>query len=38
LVMDILKHGSEVEVLQPSELRERVKRRIVAMQALYAGS
>jgi predicted DNA-binding transcriptional regulator YafY len=38
LVMDILKHGSEVEVLQPSELRERVKQRIVAMQALYAGS
>ena len=38
LVMDILKHGSEVEVLQPSELRERVKHRIVAMQALYAGS
>jgi len=38
LVMDILKHGSEVEVLQPSELRERVKQRIVAMQTLYAGS
>ena len=38
LVMDILKHGSEVEVLQPSELRERVKQRIVAMQALYAGN
>ncbi len=38
LVMDILKHGSEVEVLQPSELRERVKLCIVAMQALYAGN
>ena len=38
LVMDILKHGSEVEVLQPSELRERVKQRIISMQALYAGS
>jgi predicted DNA-binding transcriptional regulator YafY len=38
LVMDILKHGSEVEVLQPTELRERVKQRIVAMQALYAGN
>ena len=37
LVMDILKHGSEVEVLQPSELRERVRQRIVEMQALYAG-
>lgn len=38
LVMDILKYGSEVEVLQPSALRERVKQRIVAMQALYAGN
>ncbi len=38
LVMDILKHGAEVEVLEPSELRERVKQRIFAMQALYAGS
>ena len=38
LVMDILKHGSEVEVLQPSELRARVKQRIDAMQVLYATS
>jgi predicted DNA-binding transcriptional regulator YafY len=38
LVMDILKHGSEVEVLQPSELRERVRQRIEAMQDLYATS
>ncbi len=38
LVMDILKYGSEVEVLQPSELRERVRQRIVAMQDLYATS
>jgi len=37
LVMDILKHGAEVEVLEPHELRERVKQRIAAMQALYAG-
>ncbi len=36
LVMDILKHGAEVEVLEPAELRERVKQRIVGMQALYA--
>jgi predicted DNA-binding transcriptional regulator YafY len=33
--MDILKHGAEVEVLEPKELRERVKQRIDAMQALY---
>jgi len=38
LVMDILKHGAEVEVLEPSELRERVKQRIAGMQALYAGN
>ncbi|MDH3630080.1 MAG: YafY family transcriptional regulator [Gammaproteobacteria bacterium] len=38
LVMDILKHGSGVEVLQPSELRERVRQRIEAMQDLYATS
>ncbi len=38
LVMDILKHGSGVEVLQPSELRQRVEQRIEAMQALYATS
>ncbi|MDH3633856.1 MAG: YafY family transcriptional regulator [Gammaproteobacteria bacterium] len=36
LVMDILKHGAEVEVLAPPELKARVKQRIVAMQALYA--
>jgi len=38
LVMDILKHGSGVEVLQPPELRQRVEQRIEAMQALYATS
>ena len=38
LVMDILKHGAEVEVLEPRELRARVKQRIAAMQALYAGN
>lgn len=35
LVMDILKHGSDVEVLEPPELRQRVKTRIDAMQSLY---
>ena len=36
LIMDILKHAAEVEVLAPPELRLRVKQRIDAMQALYA--
>jgi predicted DNA-binding transcriptional regulator YafY len=36
LVMDILKHGAEVEVLEPAELREKVKKRIGAMRDLYA--
>ncbi|MCP4766900.1 MAG: WYL domain-containing protein [Gammaproteobacteria bacterium] len=36
LVMDILKYGDEVEVLEPSGLRERVQRRIEAMHLLYA--
>ena len=35
LIMDILKHGPEVEVLQPPELRRKVIDRIGAMQALY---
>ena len=38
LVMDILKHGAEVEVLEPLALRERVTQRIDAMQALYAAT
>ena len=36
LVMDILKHGAEVEVLEPKALREKVKTRIEAMRELYA--
>jgi len=36
LVMDILKYGDEVEVLEPPGLRQRVRRRIEAMHALYA--
>ena len=35
LIMDILKHGPEVEVLQPPELRRKVIDRIGAMQVLY---
>jgi predicted DNA-binding transcriptional regulator YafY len=35
LIMDILKHGPEVEVLQPADLRRKVVQRISAMQALY---
>ena len=36
LVMDILKHGPEVEVLEPPELRAKVAGRIEAMRELYA--
>ena len=36
LIMDILKHGAEVEVVEPRELRDRVKQRIDAMLELYA--
>jgi len=35
LIMDILKHGSEVEVLAPPDLRRKVIQRIRAMQGLY---
>jgi predicted DNA-binding transcriptional regulator YafY len=35
LVMDILKHGPEVEVLEPPQLREKVAARIDAMRELY---
>jgi predicted DNA-binding transcriptional regulator YafY len=35
LIMDILKHGLEVEVLAPPDLRRKVVDRIKAMQALY---
>ncbi|MDH5354199.1 MAG: YafY family transcriptional regulator [Gammaproteobacteria bacterium] len=36
LIMDVLKHGSEVEVLQPAGLRESLIERISAMQRLYS--
>lgn len=35
LVMDILKHGAEVEVLEPQTLRRRVRAAIADMAALY---
>jgi predicted DNA-binding transcriptional regulator YafY len=35
LIMDVLKFGAEVEVLEPTQLRERVKTRIDAMQSVY---
>ena len=35
LVMDVLRHGPEVEVLAPEALRETMKQTIAAMQARY---
>lgn len=37
LIMDVLKFGAEVEVLEPAQLRERVKNRIEKMQSVYQG-
>jgi predicted DNA-binding transcriptional regulator YafY len=36
LIMEILKYADDVEVLEPPELRARVRQRVAAMQALYA--
>ena len=38
LLMDVLRHGAEVEVLAPAPLREAMQRSIADMQARYAGS
>ncbi len=35
LLMDIFRHGAEVEVLQPDDLRARVVERIEAMRQIY---
>ena len=35
LEMDILRHGENVQVLEPADLRERVARRLGAARALY---
>jgi predicted DNA-binding transcriptional regulator YafY len=37
LVMDVLRHGAEVEVVSPPELRTEVQRRLRAALALYSG-
>ena len=37
LVMEILKYADDVEVLEPPELRRRVRERVSATQSLYAG-
>lgn len=36
LVMDVLKHGAEVEVVEPAELRERLAEVVRAMSSLYS--
>ena len=36
LIMEILKYADQVEVLEPRELRARVRQRIFATQAIYA--
>ena len=35
LVMDVLRHGADVEVLEPASLREALRERAVAVAALY---
>lgn len=37
LVMDILRHGAEVEVLEPPDLRESVRQHLNRMDKIYAG-
>jgi predicted DNA-binding transcriptional regulator YafY len=36
LIMDILKHGAQVEVLAPASLRERIRAELAQMNRLYA--
>ena len=38
LVMDVLRHGPEVEVLAPEALRETIRKTLAAMQARYEPS
>ena len=35
LIMDILKYGADVEVLEPVDLRDRVRDRVASMRAVY---
>jgi predicted DNA-binding transcriptional regulator YafY len=37
LVMDVLRHGENVEVVEPAELRKRVAERLAKAAAKYAG-
>jgi predicted DNA-binding transcriptional regulator YafY len=37
LIMEILKYADEVEVLGPPALRARIRKRVIATQALYSG-
>jgi predicted DNA-binding transcriptional regulator YafY len=34
-MMDILKHGADVEVLKPDSLRQKIQSLITQMSALY---
>lgn len=36
LIMDIMKHGAEVQVMEPADLREKVITEINLMQSIYA--
>lgn len=35
LLMDVLKHGAEVEIIEPAELRDKVASEVSRMQSLY---
>ena len=37
LEMDVLRHGKNVEVVEPAELRRRVAERLAKAAARYAG-
>lgn len=38
LLMDVLKHGAEVEIIEPAELRAKVTNEINRMQSLYTAN
>jgi predicted DNA-binding transcriptional regulator YafY len=38
LLMDVLKHGAEVEIIEPAELRDKVASEINRMQSLYTAN
>lgn len=37
ILMDVLRHGPEVEVLEPASLRDRVRERLKQARAIYRG-